>query len=278
MHKEGDAFWQRNRNTATIQIGNSQYTLVYGTHNKPHLEEEFPPRFDALFLEVGRGGNYIKSPINTIDRLITGADNYTGANLAAKQKKPIYLVDPYTDLKTPLLELAVVGVEMMLGGLPGNLLPGDSLLLDVANFGIRMWLLENYLPRLAYEFSYRTGLGYDFSAFLNSARRVIHPELLNLTEVARSKLIAHKERWLNEYLGNDQHFVSVLGNAHSAVEGDFLKGPEDRLKSLKRRRWLLKTLSPETVFSIQRFDYIDEEWQPTETLEVPDLKELLAGK
>lgn len=266
-------------NTSDVYINKGIYTFVRGSHTRAHTPDEFPEDFDALILETGGLGNYITYPAEVIGKVTGQADSKDIIAIAASKQKPIYLLDPY--MKSPskmlLMELGLVAAEFTVAAtmLP-NPEPEYTLLTNTLLHLTKAWLLEPAVMAAVGAFNVRTGLASEFSMFMQKVTQILHPELFNVIIGTRNKVFAHKERWLNDYLGDNQHFVTVMGIAHKDTDEELLKPNDQRLRSLKRGRWLWNRFTDSRCFySIQRFDYKDNKWESTQTLEVPDLKALV---
>lgn len=277
MSIENQGIITRSRNTARVDFPSSTYSFVYGRHDKPHSLNEFPADFDALLLEVGGKGNYFLSPWKTIANLSEQPDNINALSIASSREKPVFLVDPYTESKfSVLLSVGLSATEVSLSMLHQDMLPNTDLINYSINILVRSWLLQPAVLMATGYFADKTQTGYGFYAFFNKLNRLIHPEYMGVLVHPRNTLIAHKERWLNEYLGNDKHLLSILGSGHTQTENELNKSPRQRLSYLRRTKFFWgKSFNPECVYSIQRYDFRRGEWEPTETLEVPDLKTLI---
>lgn len=119
--------------------------------------------------------------------------------------------------------------------------------------------------------------GHGPTAEFQKISQKLHPEVDLFVLTLRNAILAQKEQWLMEKMGERPHCASVLGMAHSGIEDQIRYSPERRLGFLRRLKpvlpWVIS--SKETFYQIALLDFNGRFWQVREILEEPELKELI---
>ncbi|MDO8487238.1 MAG: hypothetical protein Q7S45_03020 [Candidatus Curtissbacteria bacterium] len=144
--------------------------------------------------------------------------------------------------------------------------------------GLGRLFLPQFSSVLDYAERYRIPV---YHADLGIRSFIAFPEIYLLpfrpTSRLRETITAHKEEWLMKNVEGLNHLVTVIGAAHTGIEGQIRKRNEDRLNSLQRLGPIIRGISRQrSVYSIPRFDFNGNEWELGKVLEVPDLRELVS--
>lgn len=106
-----------------------------------------------------------------------------------------------------------------------------------------------------------------------------HPETWFFILTLRNVVLAQKEQWLMEQMGDKPHHIAtIIGAAHTGLEDQIRKSPEERLKFLQAVKPLLEHMFvPESVYKMVQFEFNEKRlhWRPTKIFEIPELKELV---
>lgn len=270
----------RVKNVTDIRSGNRLNRFVYSAHNRPQPVKDLPKNFDGLILETAEG-NYVTNPEEAFGECHRSIQYKQVIESLQGKGKPIYLLDAH--FKRPgfvaLAEIGLLATEVTLGGILMSVGDHPDLLKTAVSYLAGLYFMEPFVAGTIGRAVSMVERGYDFSSWMNNITSYLHPEIFSMVIGLRNSVIAHKKDWLSNYLGDNMVLTTIIGHAHTQVEDGLLSSPFQRLNYLKGSRWLWRRIvKPETMYSIQRYDYRKGRWIPTETLEVPDLKELSIAK
>lgn len=137
------------------------------------------------------------------------------------------------------------------------------------------WLVLPFIARTGRVISAQTNHFENETATLEKASNKVSPEDFLFTEGIREAILAHKEVWIAQSIGNRPELVTVIGSQHVGLEEKLRTSAEDRLTFLKATKPLWsKLIDPESFYKVERRDFNGMEWQEGIVYEVPDLKQL----
>lgn len=271
---------KRTKGLTTIKTENGAYSLLLSTHLTLIRRKRLPTKFDGLIIETGTPINYIQEPDKTMDLL---SKIYTHKGLVtslARERIPIYLADIHSkhtlflsaaDLLIGLGEIAAAVVFL------NHLQQDPNLLKALVGLPLTTWITS---PGLTSTLSlgagiFGRGLNWTTKAFKTSSR--IHPEIAPIILGTRNAVFAQKAFRINDHNGRGQHLVIGLGGDHVAIEDRILQSEEERLDYLRETQWLWgRFVTPETLYTIQKWEHRRGRWRLREILEDPKLKTLVS--
>lgn len=280
---------ERKDNVVRIDKPEGTYTIIYGDHSTPQDPEQLPENLEGLVLETGTA----RWPENLLGYLYYCKNDRQLASLFSRleeKKIPVIFSDARlrAQLTIPVAENLMAIAE---AGLGSNLLTKAKKELKTKQISRRKFLrvtgavaLASYLSTpllasLSRAASIFTNVGHGPTAEFQKISHKLHPEADLFVLTLRNAILAQKEQWLMEKMGNRPHFATVLGGDHCGIEDQIQYSPQRRLKFLKALKPLLpRVISPkETFYKIAIFDFNGRVWQVRETLEEPELRKLITS-
>ena len=269
------------------------YSVIYGMHTELNDPNSIPIDTNGIFLETGPGYNYTgeENPMITFNHFrgnpIPGRIKHNQYlpifDQLARSNIPIYFADlHFTDNSILLKEIGIpVGEFLGAFGLSVNLLHRIATKKlsrwDFLKVAAVTWLVA---PRVSMEsrlFASMIHTGYEPTGEMLKVTHRIHPEFLPLTITLRNAVTAHKQRWLMREVGNQPHFTTSFGAAHVEFEDEIKKSREDRMRFIRLTKPFWQDLvTPETLYTITKFEYDGSDWKVAENYHVPELKHLVS--
>ncbi|MBI4440788.1 hypothetical protein HY639_01345 [Candidatus Woesearchaeota archaeon] len=268
---------EREGNVCHIYKPEGTYTVVYGVHIWQTPPEQIP-KTDGLFLEL------VSKNADQLNRLMFCQKSIPYEKViehAEQNRIPIYFPDvgfSHPELRRVLSRFsdtfyAGVGGIFALASYAAYHSGAYTTSLCAAMAG-GMFLFP-YIVDLAGLASILTGRAVEEDIVLQKSSRRLFPWRDILIKFSRDALIAYKQEWLMNQQG-PSHYTTIIGRGHVGIEDMLLQSLEDTLKVLREIKPLIRwMLVPETVYKIPMVNYTGNEWQHTQTYEVPELKELV---
>lgn len=275
------------------------YIIMYGTHTVAQNPRQLPDKLDGVFLETGEV-NYIIQPLETIQKLKDGSlisplafrsvVQYTELFKSLEEKQtPIYFADlHFTDFNSM------------------NLTQGGLVATTIIEGGAAAYIINNLYrnPRISRRTILKSLIGlwgateitalFPTTPLLKVFSQAVHPEVTTLTNLYKDQYeflvgtlrevsVAHKLGWLMQTLGGNPELGVVIGRGHRDTEGKIgLEGritqpPQERFEYLKSVKGELQlSVQPESFYRVVECRFNGRDWQVTNTLEMSELKSLLA--
>lgn len=298
VDEPGSVRLEREGNVTHIYKPEATYTIIYQRHTRSVNPDQLPEDLDGLFLET----DITTHPLYYLNNKNIDKTNYGRLSITASNREiPIYLADivlrPNVDLDDLLSqeELITYGEALLGGGVLGETYRRLVIVpymkyskVSRADFikGAFAVLVGGWFFTPGISESGRVFAGEDngISADFQRLSHKLHPEQLLVIGTLRNIVMAHKQEWLARQMGNNPHFVTVIGGKHVGLETELLNSGETRLDFLKKSQFRWGSLIDESTFhAIHRFDYTDKperrlplgKWKLSNTFYVPDLGELV---
>lgn len=289
---------ERIGNMANIVKPEGTYTILYSRHDRvQEIPAQFPSNLNGIFLEVS--GNYLIDPLFYMSFLANRLPEdpfpqYEKVIKLAEEKMiPIYLADVNT-VSFPLLDKAVlVGTAASFGETTIGLtmlakltqvekkttgekkINRRNFLKQTATTAAALWLTTPVISNIGRIVSAYGGVGEDITANFQKMSHKLHPEQGLVVLTIRNELLAHKEEWLANVLGNKPNLATIMGAAHTQIEDAIQSSPYDRLAFLRSVSPIIKTFfTSESLYKMVRLDFNGKEWQVNNILIIPELKAL----
>lgn len=152
-------------------------------------------------------------------------------------------------------------------------------LIKGAKAAVGAWLLMPAIEGLLF-----TTLGMQGEFMPPDIRKLVektHPETWFFLLTLRNIVLAHKEQWLMETMGNKPVLATTIGSAHTGLEDQIMRSPEERLQFLRAVKPLLNRMfDPESIYKMVQFNFYPDRWNwwgPSRVYEIPELKELVTS-
>lgn len=275
----------RNDSSAILTKAGSKYTILYENHDYGPNYDLVPQKFDGFFPETA--DNYLKDPVATINQWTHRRSNLYG--LLEFNRIPVFFTDlafsyPYEGVISSV-EIGVIAAEAI-GGLKSfsygfkrprqSTLDGRRNLLKVGALLGGSYLISPALSVLGGIGSTTTEKFADSSAGFTKFSQSIHPEVGLFFMHLREALIAYKEEWIGMNLFDKPHFVNLIGAVHVGLEKRLEATLHDKLKFLECMSPIVRQMIPSEIFyKVPRMDFNGRSWQLTDTIDIPELKELM---
>lgn len=277
---------EREGNVTHIYEPEGTWTIIYGPHTFFSYDpKQLPKGTDGLFLE--HQSNYLKNPLGFLSADKESKDYQPLIEFAETNRVPVYFAD--LDIRNEMLvipaEVLVELTETVVGAailkkipqvMRNNRMSRRQFLKIGARALSGAWLMTPMASMVGTTASGLTGAEEERTAEFIKLSDRMHPEDILISKTLRNVVLAHKEEWLMNKMGNKPHFSTIFGPLHAGLEDQIQHSPESRIEFVRALRPVLKTVvTPETLYKMIRFDFDGKNWRIGEIFEVPELKELV---
>lgn len=273
---------RRERNLSHVETGNGSYTLLLASHLSKVKPESLPQKPDGVIFETGTVENYVKNPLKTFGELEQIFTHKEYVAQLGRRKIPIFFGDLYSP-KTGTLTIIDLLTDLGLTGIAGGALfhvyQDPQLIRGALEIAVASWIFTPMVGTTIRAYAGLFSMGVEKATGLLKFTNKVHPERAIVLVRARNAVLAEKSVYLNEQAGGDQHYIIGAGFDHVELEDELRKTSESRVEYLHKTQWYWgRFISPESLYTIKRFDYRKRKWRVTQTLEVPQLRELITAR